>query len=107
MRTAWKTLQRGWRSWKERERMTHDLGNLERRLAQLERKSGGDIFFTMSDGTVESMRRRYILAALDDAINKRSCRNTRLFLTAVEVHGAGNLHELARALAGGPVGPEV
>jgi hypothetical protein len=82
--------------------MIHDLGAIERRLAQLERKSGGDVLFTMPDGAVETMRRRQLLAALDDAIHKRPCRNARLFLTAVEVRGAGHLHELARALAYGP-----
>jgi hypothetical protein len=83
--------------------MIHDLGSLERRLARLERKSGGDIIFTMPDGTVESMRRRHILTALDDAIHNRSSRYAGLMLAAAAVTGAGYLPELARALADGPV----
>ncbi len=82
--------------------MIHDLGSIERRLTRLERKSGGDIVFTMPDGTVESVRRRHILELLDDAIYNRPGRYARLMLTAIEVHGAGHLHELARALAAGP-----
>lgn len=83
--------------------MIRDLGNIERRLTRLERESGGDVMFIMPDGTVQGMRAKDTLSAVDDAVFKRPSRNGYLMLNAVHVRGAGHLHELARALACGPV----
>ncbi len=83
--------------------MIHDLGSIERRLIRLEHKAGGDVLFAMPDGAVEGMRGVHIQQALDDAIHHRPSRYARLMLGALRVTGAGCIHELARALADGPV----
>lgn len=81
------------------------IENLQRRVQALERKSGGDVIFTAGDGSQAGIRTAELLDSLNEALTGKRTRRAGILLNARKASDGSRLHELAQALAAGPVPP--
>jgi L-aminopeptidase/D-esterase-like protein len=76
---------------------------LKRRIERLEQASGGDVTFTLSNGTTSAIRRSGILDAVIAAVRGKDSAETSILRSAVRASDGSRLHEMVQAMAAGPV----
>lgn len=77
--------------------------DLRRRVERLEKSDGGDVTFTMADGSKGSIRRKQILDAVTAATRGEESTRANLLRHAVSASDGSRLHEVVQAMEAGPV----
>lgn len=80
------------------------MRNFSDRLKRLETASGfGEVVFRLGNGSRAAIRCKEILFAVSEAIDGRRSRRAQIMLNATRASDGSHLHEMAQAIATGPV----